>query len=470
MRQTKYLNQRTRSIIAFSMFSAWLLSFAYEGQILYSLLDSYQVDPGKLTMLAVLAHAAGLFLCGFIVKDIKKARKVMITAAGLCIAGSCTFFFAPSALWMVSLIVMAFLAGMWNAAWGWFYRCCSTQKQRMGTVAAGIGAGTTLMIGLNMAAIHIRPQFGLALALLCLAASLIFTARLPKSVPDECTQLKRETHASIRGIFALLCLFIIVITINSGLMFAVVNPAFAHLTTLTSWYWAIPYIAALIVVAWLPSRINRSYILYVAIAMQGFGFIAFLLMDRSSGSYLVVNTLLLGAFGVNDLFWWSMLGEMLDYHKNPAKLLGIGLSVNVAGVLLGELVSGLVTGAADSNAPTLVGLAVVCAALVILPILYKQLTLLLKNSTFLATVEKMPPEEQRQTIETVLHAAELTERENQIATLLLKGYTYRLIAQELFISESTVKTHIQNIYYKLGVRNKTELINKLIKNQFVSKQ
>ncbi len=458
------IHHRTISILAFSFFDAWLLSFAYEGQTLYALFEAYHVDPGNLMLHAIIFHAAGLFACGFIIKNIKTARKIMLTAAGLCIAGSGVFFFAPSVLWTISLPIVAFLAGLWNAAWGWFYRRCSSQNQRMGTVAASIAIGTTLMIGLNMTAIHLLPQVGLSLSMLCLAVSLVFIARLPKSAPEVRPPSSRIQHTSILSPFALLCLFIIVITINSGLMFQVVNPAFAHLTTLTSWYWAIPYIAALVIIARLPQKkVNRSYVLYAALAIQGFGFIAFLLLDRTAVSYLVVNTLLLGAFGINDLFWWSILGEMLDFHNNPAKLMGLGLSANVAGVLLGELIAGLVTGATNSDVPTLMGLAVVCVALVILPPLHKQLTKLLRSSEFFAIVENMSPEQQQQTMEAAFHAAVLTERENQIAALLLKGYTYRLISEELFISESTVKTHIQNIYYKLGVRSKTDLIQKLIK-------
>ena len=463
MKKNAIYDQRAISIIVFSLFSAWLLSFVYEGQIFYSLLDSYQLNPGRLMLFAILAHAAGLFICGYIVRDMTTAKKVMMVAAGLCIAGSGVFFFAPSVLWTVCLITMALLAGMWNAAWGWFLRGCSMQNQRMGTVAASIAVGTALMIGLNMAAIYIQPQFGLTLAMLCLAGAFVFAWRLPQTALDVSAGSKPKTYISIRGPLALLCLFIVVMTINSGLMFSVVNPAFAHLTTLTSWYWAVPYIAALAVFAQLPRKVKRSYILYAAIAMQGFGFIAFLLLDRSAGSYLAVNTLLLGAFGVNDLFWWSILGEMLDLHKNPAKLLGLGLSVNVAGVLLGELVSSLLSSGTNGNAPTLTGLAVVCAALVILPVLYNRLTLLLKSSSFLTEVAEMPPAEQVRAIETVLHTVGLTERENQIAALLLKGYTYRLITQELFISESTVRTHIQNIYFKLGIHNKTELIQRLSK-------
>ena len=47
---------------------------------------------------------------------------------------------------------------------------------------------------------------------------------------------------------------------------------------------------------------------------------------------------MLGACGIFDLFWWSILGEMLELDNNPSKLLGIGLSANVLGVLLGGLI------------------------------------------------------------------------------------------------------------------------------------
>ena len=51
----------------------------------------------------------------------------------------------------------------------------------------------------------------------------------------------------------------------------------------------------------------------------------------------------------------------------------------------------------------------------------------------------------------------LTQREEEIATLLLKGGTYKSIADELFISLPTVKTHASNIYKKCGVKSRSEL-------------
>jgi DNA-binding NarL/FixJ family response regulator len=54
----------------------------------------------------------------------------------------------------------------------------------------------------------------------------------------------------------------------------------------------------------------------------------------------------------------------------------------------------------------------------------------------------------------------LTERETEILDLLAKGYLYKEIAAELFISNSTVKQHIHNIYGKLHVQTRTEALNK----------
>ena len=53
--------------------------------------------------------------------------------------------------------------------------------------------------------------------------------------------------------------------------------------------------------------------------------------------------------------------------------------------------------------------------------------------------------------------ANLSERERQVAALLLKGYTRRSIGQQLFISVETVKTHLRNIRMKLGLRTIQEI-------------
>ncbi|WP_130736192.1 response regulator transcription factor [Flavobacterium sp. J27] len=58
---------------------------------------------------------------------------------------------------------------------------------------------------------------------------------------------------------------------------------------------------------------------------------------------------------------------------------------------------------------------------------------------------------------------ELSNQEIKIKEYILNGKSNKEIAEELFISLNTVKTHISNIYNKLNVSNRKELINKFQK-------
>lgn len=59
----------------------------------------------------------------------------------------------------------------------------------------------------------------------------------------------------------------------------------------------------------------------------------------------------------------------------------------------------------------------------------------------------------------------LTPRQIDILELLATGLPYKLIADQLDIAEGTVKQHIHHIYRKLQVNNRTEAINKYLRNQ-----
>lgn len=52
----------------------------------------------------------------------------------------------------------------------------------------------------------------------------------------------------------------------------------------------------------------------------------------------------------------------------------------------------------------------------------------------------------------------LTRREKEILGYLALGLKYKVIAQKIFISYETVKSHIRMIYLKLGVSNRTQAI------------
>lgn len=59
----------------------------------------------------------------------------------------------------------------------------------------------------------------------------------------------------------------------------------------------------------------------------------------------------------------------------------------------------------------------------------------------------------------------LTQKEKQIIMALTEGLSYKLIGEKLLITIDTVRFHIKNIYRKLQVNSKTEVITKALKGE-----
>lgn len=75
-----------------------------------------------------------------------------------------------------------------------------------------------------------------------------------------------------------------------------------------------------------------------------------------------------------------------------------------------------------------------------------------------ARVQKNSPMSRANNIEFV---SALTIREREVLSLLGKNYSNQEIAELLCLSESTVKTHLRNVFHKLRVRNRSEAITLL---------
>ena len=64
----------------------------------------------------------------------------------------------------------------------------------------------------------------------------------------------------------------------------------------------------------------------------------------------------------------------------------------------------------------------------------------------------------------------LTGREEEVLDLLTQGNNYKAIAGKLFISETTVKTHVNNIFQKLQVNDRTQAVLYALNNGFANRR
>ncbi len=454
-----FSSEKNLAVIVHSLFSAWMLSLVFEGQIFYLLSEKYSIDPTAMVLSSVATVFMGLLISGFFINTKKAAKKAFLFSYPVLIIITIPFFFSPTIFWRLGIFIGSFIAGICVATWGYYLKSSTLKNERINTIADMLILSNILMIFLNMTSLYLSPNIGLVLSMMMLLLAFVLAFRLPSIQDDLLKDSAKRTGdvINIAPTLAFLCFFILVITINSGLMYEVINPAFSHLIWLTSWYWAIPYIIAIFVMRNLPQRFNKSYLLYVAIAMIGTSFISFMYLEHSVTGYLIVNTLMLGACGIYDLFWWSILGEMLEFYDNPAKIMGIGLSANVLGVLLGGVLGNIIFDAHRVNS-TFLALFVICLTLVLLPPLHKHLYSLLKDHTYLKAFIEISGGNRNAKINYEEEFKILSERESQVASRLLQGKTYKTIAEELFISENTVKYFVKNIYSKFNIQSRGELI------------
>lgn len=141
--------------------------------------------------------------------------------------------------------------------------------------------------------------------------------------------------------------------------------------------------------------------------------------------------------------------------REPGKLVGhkivisVLMTINYATFFLNE------SGVMGSTTPNLLDSTVFFW----LVINVANMVLLYKRDFYNSYMTEAPaPLELSDALEAVRMKYELTNREIEILEEIYNGKTNTLIAEELFISESTVKAHIYNLFRKLGVKSRVEAV------------
>ncbi len=131
----KKLTRGGLSLIGFCCFSAWNLSFLFEGQILYALAAKAAADGAALAAAAVFTAFVGLFSAGFLLKNLTAAQRVIFMATCVSLAGSLLFYLPFTRLWQPAIVVLAYCSGLVVAGWGYCFKNYFAPEQRFRTAA-----------------------------------------------------------------------------------------------------------------------------------------------------------------------------------------------------------------------------------------------------------------------------------------------------------------------------------------------
>ena len=345
--------------------------------------------------------------------------------------------------------------------------CTSLRQSPVPLMSAAIGlaAANLLVLALNLLPALGLPHF--VAVVLPLMIVPFFLRRLPG--PAEIVRTVSLWHYLP---------FIVAFKVICGLMYAYFMPAYQNLAWLPGMDLLFYIAAAAAALFAVETYRDLTLVSGVIIGMAAFTVLQFGEAGLAANAGIFA---LNAAAGIVDLVLIAVLLAM----PSPVRAFGIGLAADCAGILAGQLIGSYFAGMAE---------AIVFAGHIVLNISVLALYFLGRSLLWSKKGDGQPLPAAGEALvseaaDIILRAAEdspglpenpsptpdpalsikiprslrllLSERESFVLDKVISGRTYRQIAGMIGISESSVKTYMQRIYDKAGVKGKKKLLEKL---------
>ena len=408
--------------------------------------------------------------------------------------------FAGGALLMAASVLLLYFAssdGIGGA--GWPFPCYGA------AVLGGAGAAICLSLWLEKFALLAVPLSGLAFALgiviaaVCTVAGylllfvpsvvMIATALMPVAAAvlhwKFCVSRTAPEPASCRPTTAVpyprrLIILVLLLYIAGAQIFKLTVIDQELLTSFwlsNATYGVVCLLAGIVMYRQRTYRVAWLYRSVLPLMTIGF-FSVPLFLDRAP---LVPFLLLQAGVAFFDMYTWLYVAYAASRSASPYAVIGQGMSMITGAILIGEMTGGLLRELTPVlsylNTVVLVGGSVSLYAtlffreedpagrddrqeIVFVPAVQPSVVL----SSGAEQVSAMPPlleGKEPSGYSCLARHYKLTPKETEILELLAKGRNGAYIRDKLGISEHTVKFHLRNIYGKLGVKNRQELLRLL---------
>lgn len=422
--------------------------------------------------------ASALFLRQAFIRLLSSAKALMFVALAGSI-GSCLFAIAGLAGTWPLLAVGGVLSGLFLAVfqlgWGAAY-CQQGTRSAVPFVAAGFACAAIIDIPLLLMVPLARAIF---FALLPLCSGLLIRRVNPlvrsfgarESSPNQHVSGARDYLTRYLGISLLLLAALALIKFGFGYM--------QHLMSFSSllsgpWNGGViiqvargaAALALLAVVVKNPAKTSSAYRIGLLAMIAGFMAMPFLFEMQSlwmSGVVIIVG------YTTFDLFSWVAFSQIAyDTSRSRFQTIAFMRLVSSTCSALGIAVGLVLVGSGETlnrfvpAATTAIGYMVVIATVLLMSSKDVWSLFGMPLVAFKEPLANDPAEAEGRDLE-FFHAMKYTERESEIAVLLIQGRTQPWIAEHLTISEHTVNTHVRHLYQKAQVHTRQEWIDTVLK-------
>ncbi len=448
----------TTIILAYGLFLGWLLSFPYNGPVLSRLVTSHGFSIASFSLTYTITPTFFLIVYSFFNVKEKYANTMITWSVIVCLLGTIIIFTTRPIFWYPTLALMGVFSVLYIISWSYFYTIEIPIAQKLPIMSLVIITGNVIHYLINILNNLVSINLLLVIMLLLLVGSYLATSKttIKEKIP---IQLEQDPFP-VKLIF-ILSLFLFAINLNGGLTFHAIYPSYDQLfIDYFKYYGILPYMITLAVMYFYGSKTSIMLPVFLGISFLGLSYLSFGLMGNNLYSFFITETLMQSGWALVDLVLWTLFGLVASIYGRPLKISGYAFIANSSAVFVGGLLGVRILTQLENHVliSSAFAIGIIFISMLTVPWINETIERDLRNKLFKTTLQNNTHEEKGSLIVSLPQKELLTTREGEITELLLQGYTNKQIAGMLYISENTMKTHSRNIYSKLHVANKRELL------------
>lgn len=450
-------NHWFRPIMGFACFLGWTYALSSNSYIFQEYIEKNNIKViSGLNLYSVLAYFAGLALAYFLISSVSMARKTIQICLSLCLCYSFLFVMDHTILQDIFSIFIALVAGCASACYGCWFRQLIPDNSSVKPIGLFICAtgGVIYIVGLVSAAIHCKA--GLFLAFLFLIYSMYESMRLPSFDETFKKESKRIFRSEDVRSPSLILLFLLFTEIHVSYLYTVVNMHYTEYIKTADYFWYFAFIILiLITMRYCTSFRPQQSINYMFLGLA----LAYILYDclpHTLTTYIILITISMAVQGLAEIMSLVQLRHILSCNAHSIHVFVCHLLINFTGRILG-CASAQFLLQFQVFQKNFTNIAVLFVLLCI-AIFSFWLQKIIDNAPLQVSAAKPELPQKQPDLLPLLHKT-LSDRETQIALMIIDGKTQKEIAEAISLSENTIKFHTKNIYTKLDIHSKQELKN-----------